>query len=199
MSIEVALQRIGQLQSLLASTAAPPPPRPAPAATGFDAELERAGQAQEASVKARRAASPEAPTAVPSTAAPLTSAGAGKLAWPVDAPISSRFGPRWGRMHSGLDLAAAQGTPVQAAAPGRVKSASFDGGYGNLVVIQHPDGSETRYAHMASLGVKAGQTVGAGDKVGTVGNTGNSTGPHLHFELRVDGQPRDPLKSLPRR
>jgi murein DD-endopeptidase MepM/ murein hydrolase activator NlpD len=121
------------------------------------------------------------------------------MLWPVEAQVTSRFGPRGGRQHSGLDLGASQGTPIKAAAGGKVKSASFEGGYGNLVVIEHPGGTETRYAHMARLGVRPGETVKAGQEVGTVGSTGRSSGPHLHFEVRLNGEARDPLRYLPRR
>lgn len=120
------------------------------------------------------------------------------MARPVDAPVTSAFGPRWGRMHGGVDLGAPHGAPVQAADGGRVKSSGPAGAYGNLVVIEHPDGTETRYAHLSGLAVRPGDMVARGQTVGQVGSTGRSTGPHLHFELRVGGQAVDPLTRLPR-
>lgn len=112
--------------------------------------------------------------------------------------LTSRFGPRVHPVrgtrdfHTGLDFAAAAGTPVRAATNGVVGYAGPGGGYGNLVKITHADGVETWYAHLASYSVRPGQQVAAGEQIGTVGSTGNSTGPHLHFEVRVDGEPRDP-------
>jgi murein DD-endopeptidase MepM/ murein hydrolase activator NlpD len=121
---------------------------------------------------------------------------------PVDARVSSVFGPRTHpvtgtqRLHAGIDLAAPTGTPIGAAAGGTVSFAGVRGGYGNLVIVDHGDGTETRYAHQHTIGVRAGQTVAAGDVLGTVGSTGQSTGPHLHFELRRDGTPVDPAPLL---
>jgi murein DD-endopeptidase MepM/ murein hydrolase activator NlpD len=112
--------------------------------------------------------------------------------------LTSRFGPRIHPVrrtrdfHTGLDFAAPYGTVVRAATPGVVISAGPGGGYGNLVKIQHADGVETWYAHLASYSVEPRQKVKAGEEIGRVGSTGNSTGPHLHFEVRVDGEPRDP-------
>jgi murein DD-endopeptidase MepM/ murein hydrolase activator NlpD len=99
-------------------------------------------------------------------------------------------------MHAGLDLRAKTGTPVGAAAAGTVVRAEAAGGYGNLVVIRHPDGLETRYAHLSAIEVKKGDEVAVGQQVGQVGSTGQSTGPHLHFEVRKDGKPIDPRPLL---
>jgi murein DD-endopeptidase MepM/ murein hydrolase activator NlpD len=121
--------------------------------------------------------------------------------WTVPATfnrLTSRFGPRIHPVrgtrdfHTGLDFAAPLGTVVRAATSGVVISARPGGGYGNLVKIQHADGVETWYAHLASYSVRPGQHVESGEEIGRVGSTGNSTGPHLHFEVRVDGEPRDP-------
>jgi murein DD-endopeptidase MepM/ murein hydrolase activator NlpD len=101
--------------------------------------------------------------------------------------------------HAGLDIGVPQGTPVQAAKAGKVVFAGDGGGYGNLVVIQHEDGKFAKYAHMSSINVKEGQQVAAGELVGKVGSTGNSTGPHLHFEVREgspDGKILDPVAFL---
>ena len=117
--------------------------------------------------------------------------------WPTQGRISSRFGPRWGRHHGGLDIAAPTGTKVGASAPGVVTSAGRSGGYGNMVEIKHADGSRTRYAHLSQINVRPGQQVGANQRIGAVGSTGNSTGPHLHFEIRKPGQGAvDPLRYL---
>lgn len=116
-----------------------------------------------------------------------------------DYRLTARFGesgPRWesGR-HTGLDFAAPAGTPVVATAPGRVTHAGPAGPYGNLVVVDHGP-AVTYYAHLAAVSVSAGEVVGAAEQVGTVGATGNATGPHLHFEVRVDGVPQDPASVL---
>ncbi|MGI6037552.1 MAG: peptidoglycan DD-metalloendopeptidase family protein [Limnochordia bacterium] len=116
--------------------------------------------------------------------------------WPARGRISSRFGPRWGRMHYGLDLAVPTGTPIEAAADGRVTFSGWRGGYGYLVTIDHGNGVETRYAHNSRLLVRAGERVKRGQVIARSGNTGNSTGPHLHFEIRYRGTAVDPLKYL---
>jgi murein DD-endopeptidase MepM/ murein hydrolase activator NlpD len=116
--------------------------------------------------------------------------------WPVNAPITSPFGWRWGRMHEGLDLGAAYGTPIEAAAAGVVIYAGWEGGYGNLVVIDHGGGLATAYGHQSRIAVSVGQNVAQGEIIGYVGSTGHSTGPHLHFEVRVNGQAVDPLGYL---
>ena len=116
--------------------------------------------------------------------------------WPVRGRISSNFGMRWGRMHYGMDIAVNTGTPVRAAARGRVTFAGMNGGYGNLVIIDHGDGVETRYAHNSRIVVKVGDYVNRGQLVAYSGNTGNSTGPHLHFEIRYKGNAVDPRNYL---
>ena len=96
------------------------------------------------------------------------------------------------REHAGIDFPAATGTPVLAAADGTVIGAGFTAGYGNYVMIEHEEGCSTVYAHMDEILTEVGETVKMGDQIGTVGSTGRSTGPHLHFELRIDGEPVDP-------
>ena len=123
-------------------------------------------------------------------------AGTGALAWPVSGPVTSGFGARWGRMHEGIDIGLAEGTPVQAAAAGVVIYAGWMSGYGNLVVIDHGNGLSTAYAHNSSLVVGVGRSVAGGEVVSYSGNTGNSTGPHVHFEVRVNGAAVDPLGYL---
>ncbi|MGN0342358.1 MAG: peptidoglycan DD-metalloendopeptidase family protein [Roseburia sp.] len=117
--------------------------------------------------------------------------------WPLNSPvISSTFGERWGRMHEGVDFACPEGTPVMAALGGTVTYVGWINGYGNCVMIRHDDGTSTRYAHNSELLVEEGQTVVQGEIISLSGNTGNSTGPHLHFEILVDGEPVDPLEYL---
>jgi len=118
------------------------------------------------------------------------------LIWPVNGPVVSGFGMRWGRMHEGIDIAAASGTPVHAAAAGTVIHAGWLGGYGNLVVVDHGNGLSTAYAHASAILVGVGQHVSQGQTVSLVGSTGHATGPHLHFEVRVNGSAVDPLAYL---
>ena len=122
--------------------------------------------------------------------------GSGLLGWPVSGPVTSGFGPRWGRMHEGIDIAVGTGTPVRAAGAGTVIYAGWLGGYGNLVVVDHGGGLSTAYAHNSSFASSLGQAVSAGEVVAYSGNTGNSSGPHVHFEVRVNGSAVDPLGYL---
>lgn len=116
---------------------------------------------------------------------------------------TSSFGPRVDpidgshRFHAGLDIAAIEGTPVQSSGRGTVSHAGPAGSYGNLVVIDHGNGIETRYAHLKQVDVKIGQRVNPGTAIGRVGSTGRSTGAHLHFEVRRDGKPLDPKEKIP--
>src|ERR1043166_598347 len=120
------------------------------------------------------------------------------LAWPLQAPIGDSFGPRGNRFPRGLDLIAPRGTPIQAAASGRVVSAGFaSGGWGKLVVILHSDGVRTLYAHLSKIEVRRGMLVDTGTRLGLVGSTGDATGPHLHFEVRLRGAAVDPTSALP--
>jgi murein DD-endopeptidase MepM/ murein hydrolase activator NlpD len=119
------------------------------------------------------------------------------LARPLDAPVSDGFGPRGLRFHAGLDLPAPSGTGVAAAAPGRVSYAGWRaGGWGRLVVVAHRDGVRSLYAHLSRIDVRLGQRVEAGFQLGLVGATGDATGPHLHFEVRVRGAAVDPVPAL---
>ena len=120
-----------------------------------------------------------------------------KLRPPVQAPIGDRFGPRWNVFHAGLDFPAPAGAPVRAAGFGTVVAAGYDAsGWGNMVVIGHRFGLRTLYAHLSTIAVSAGQSVGVGQRIGTVGSTGRSSGPHLHLELRLRGANIDPLSAL---
>ncbi|MFJ3380137.1 peptidoglycan DD-metalloendopeptidase family protein [Curtobacterium sp. NPDC090217] len=118
-------------------------------------------------------------------------------------PAAGGFGGRWvqgctacSTNHQGLDFAAPTGTTVVAAMPGTVVSAGVFGGYGNQILLQHADGTQTRYGHLSQIGVRVGQVVAAGERIGAVGSTGVSTGSHLHFEVIVGGVPRDPAAWL---
>jgi murein DD-endopeptidase MepM/ murein hydrolase activator NlpD len=113
--------------------------------------------------------------------------------WPVNGTVVSGFGMRWGRLHEGIDITASTGTPIWAAAAGTVIHAGWLGGYGNLVVVDHGDGLATAYAHASSILVSVGQSVAQGETIALVGSTGDSSGPHLHFEVRVNGVAVDPL------
>nr|WP_281277919.1 M23 family metallopeptidase [Pacificibacter maritimus] len=106
---------------------------------------------------------------------------------------TSGFGPRWGRMHEGTDFAAAYGSPIYSTADGVVTFAGWSNGYGRLVKIQHEFGIETRYAHQSQLMVKVGQRVSRGQQIGAMGNSGRSTGTHLHYEIRVGGKAVNPM------
>jgi murein DD-endopeptidase MepM/ murein hydrolase activator NlpD len=123
-------------------------------------------------------------------------ASAAGLIWPCDGVVVSGFGMRWGRMHEGIDIDCAYGTPNRAAAAGTVIFAGWLGGYGNLVVVDHGNGLSTAYAHASAILVIVGRSVSQGDTVSLVGSTGHSTGPHLHFEVRVNGVAVDPLLYL---
>ena len=125
-----------------------------------------------------------------------TAPSAGGLIWPVAGPVTSPFGWRWGRMHEGIDIGVSYGTAIHAAASGTVIYCGWESGYGNLTVIDHGGSLATAYGHQSSIVVGCGQQVAQGDVIGYVGSTGHSTGPHLHFEVRVDGNPVDPLGYL---
>jgi murein DD-endopeptidase MepM/ murein hydrolase activator NlpD len=109
--------------------------------------------------------------------------------------LTSGFKWRWGRMHTGIDLAGPYGSPIRAVTAGTVIEAGREGGYGYIVKVQHEDGVVTYYAHMSQILVEGGK-VTAGQIIGKEGNTGHSTGPHLHFEVRIDGAPINPIPWL---
>ncbi|HHW15758.1 MAG TPA: M23 family metallopeptidase [Firmicutes bacterium] len=143
----------------------------------------------------------------PARSSPTDEQGDGRsalrLVWPVEGRVTESFGPRnhpirrLMGMHEGIDLAVPAGTPVKAAAPGRVKAA-FRGLTSGLSVDLDHGGFTTRYFHLSAIKVQVGQVVKAGEVIGLAGSTGLSTGPHLHFEVHVDGRPVDPLSLLPR-
>ena len=118
------------------------------------------------------------------------------LIWPVNGPVVSPFGYRWGRLHAGIDIAVPYGTPIHAAAAGTVVLAGWVSGYGNYTCIDHGGGMATCYAHQSSYAVSQGAAVSQGQVIGYVGCTGHCFGPHLHFEVRINGAPVDPLGYL---
>jgi murein DD-endopeptidase MepM/ murein hydrolase activator NlpD len=131
-----------------------------------------------------------------------TGTGNGRFAWPVSGSVTSGFGPRnhpihgGSRMHAGVDISAPSGAPIKAGDDGVVVMAGSNGGYGNWTLVDHGSGLATGYAHQSSIGVSVGQRVGRGEVIGRVGSTGASTGPHLHFEVRVNGNPVNPMAWL---
>jgi murein DD-endopeptidase MepM/ murein hydrolase activator NlpD len=122
--------------------------------------------------------------------------GSGQLGWPVNGPVVSPFGQRWGRLHAGVDIAVPSGTPVHASQSGRVIIAGAVGGYGNYICIAHGGSLSTCYGHNTSLGVSQGQSVKQGQVIASSGCTGHCFGPHVHFETRINGSPVDPMGYL---
>ena len=123
-------------------------------------------------------------------------AGSGSLIWPVNGPMVSPFGQRWGRLHAGVDIAVPAGTPIRAADSGKVVLLGWTGGYGNYTCIQHNGSLSTCYAHQSSYSTSNGANVSKGQIIGRVGCTGHCFGDHLHFETRVGGGPTDPMGYL---
>ncbi|MGM0500728.1 MAG: peptidoglycan DD-metalloendopeptidase family protein [Bacillota bacterium] len=121
-----------------------------------------------------------------------------KFMYPINTRITSYYGPRWGRIHEGLDFAAPMGSPIKAVSSGRVVYSGWANGYGYVVIIEHQKGLRTLYAHNSKLLVRVGESVGRGEVISRSGNTGNSTGPHLHFEVQVNGRPENPLDYIHR-
>lgn len=150
-------------------------------------------QAADAAVRARLAA---AQSSAPSTGPTDSTPSSSGLIWPVSGPVTSPFGYRWGRLHAGIDIGVGYGTPIHAAASGAVALAGWEGGYGNYTCIDHGGGLATCYAHQSSIAVSVGQHVTQGAVIGYVGDTGHSFGAHLHFEVRINGNPVDPLGYL---
>ena len=135
--------------------------------------------------------------AAPAAPLPVAASGSSGFAWPISGAITSGYGPRWGRMHSGVDIDCVTGAAIRASKAGTVVSASYDeGGYGYHVVIDHGGGLASLYAHASELYVTGG-SVSQGETIAACGSTGASTGDHLHFEIRVNGSPQDPMGYLP--
>lgn len=146
-----------------------------------------------AAIRGAQEPTPAAPAPAPAQPAP---AGGSGFIWPAQGTLTSQYGPRWGRMHEGIDIAGATGSPIVAARAGTVILAGWSGGYGNLVVVDHGAGISTAYAHNASVSVSVGQSVSQGSVLAGMGTTGNSTGVHSHFEIRINGAAVDPLSYL---
>jgi len=150
-----------------------------------------------AEIQAEIAATLQSTSSAPLPAGPIRY-GSGQLIWPVDGPVVSGFGTRWGSMHEGIDIAVPAGIPIRAAASGSVvlvQSDAESGGYGNFTCLDHGGGLQTCYAHQSSFAITSG-SVSQGDVIGYVGCTGHCYGDHLHFEVRVNGAPTDPLGYL---
>jgi len=135
-------------------------------------------------------------SAAPTLPAGPIQAGSGSMIWPVNGPVTSPFGWRWGRMHEGIDIAVPSGTPIRAAKAGVTALAAPTGGYGNYTCVNHGGGLSTCYAHQSSYATSVGDSVGQGEVIGYVGCTGSCFGDHLHFEVRVNGSAVDPMGYL---
>jgi len=131
-----------------------------------------------------------------SSSGPSSTPSSAGLIWPASGPVTSPFGFRWGRMHEGIDIGASYGSAIHAAASGTIIYCGWESGYGNLTVIDHGGNLATAYGHQSSIAVTCGQQVSQGQVIGYVGSTGHSTGPHLHFEVRINGAPVDPMGYL---
>jgi len=160
------------------------------------AALSREEATLSAVIRSRQAAGQSVASDPADSGGDTRSSGAG-VAWPANGTQTSGFGYRWGVLHAGVDIANGVGTPIRAAKAGTVILAGWNGGYGNCIVIDHGGGFSTLYAHMSRLRASEGQTVKQGQLIGDMGSTGNSTGPHLHFETRVGGSPQNPTRYLP--
>jgi murein DD-endopeptidase MepM/ murein hydrolase activator NlpD len=161
------------------------------------AALSREEATLSATIRARQLP-PDAGDSPASSGAGNAKVSGSGLAWPAQGTITSGFGYRWGALHAGLDIANGVGTPIHAAKAGTVIVAGWNsGGYGNWVIIDHGGGFSTLYGHMSRIRTSEGASVRQGDLIGDMGSTGNSTGPHLHFETRVNGNAQDPTRYLP--
>jgi murein DD-endopeptidase MepM/ murein hydrolase activator NlpD len=162
-------------------------------------ELAAVSASLAAKIRAAQSAPPPSPSSPPSSGIPPPSSSG--LIWPVSGPLTSPYGPRClangdCSFHPGIDIAVPTGTPIRAAAAGTVIYAGWLGGYGNLVVIDHGNQLATAYGHQSSIAAGNGSVVSQGQVIGYVGCTGYCFGPHLHFEVRVNGQPVNPLSYL---
>lgn len=181
----------------LAGLVVPPPPPPPPPVVA-PAPKPAPQPAEEAAAPAETApARAGAPRA--SRSGRTEEVAAGAYVRPTTGGVTSGFGPRWGRQHKGLDFGAPAGTPIRSVTGGVVRSAGYDGGYGNQVTVEHADGTVTAYAHMSKILARSGAKVAAGETIGLVGTTGSSTGNHLHFEVRTSGGAVDPRSWLAKR
>jgi murein DD-endopeptidase MepM/ murein hydrolase activator NlpD len=184
LSIGEVQARIGQIQTMMiaATTGALPTTAANRAGATNPTSATDFAAALDAAVAANEVDGATTGTGVP----------AGGWIKPAQGTVSSEYGPRWGTEHEGIDIAAGSGSAIRAAGDGVVKKASWYGGYGNAVIIDHGNGVQTLYGHASKLNVKEGDRVRAGQLIANVGSTGDSTGPHLHFEVEVDGKKVDP-------
>ncbi len=202
---EVAVQEIEAKQRALEETRAAIQAREADLAAARKSKSGKLGnvrehrQELEGDLRALQAASAQVTNqlqgAGSAPAGPIRQGGGGYI-WPVNGPVVSPFGMRWGRLHAGVDIAVPAGTPIRAAASGTVAMAGWMGGYGQYTCIQHGGGVATCYAHQSSIGVGSGASVKQGQVIGSVGCTGHCFGDHLHFEVRINGSPVDPMGYL---
>jgi murein DD-endopeptidase MepM/ murein hydrolase activator NlpD len=139
---------------------------------------------------------PKTQIIVKGTKEPPPRKGTGTFSYPARGSITSRYGMRWGRRHTGIDIAAPYGSAVKAAEGGEVIWVGYEGGYGKLIKIDHGANYVSYYGHLSKYYVNVGDKVYKGQKIGAVGNTGNSTGPHVHFEIRKNGVVQNPLNYL---
>lgn len=175
------IELMDALSKGLAVANTPPPPPPSPVPTRAPARASRDRQPAEEPA--------EEPADV--SGATFVRPGAGRL--------TSGYGRRWGRLHAGVDLAAGMGSPVRAVTGATVLSAGTESGYGRCIRLLHADGTVSVYAHMSALLVSKGEQVAPGEQIGREGSTGQSTGPHLHFEIRINGAPINPATWLAKR
>ena len=145
-------------------------------------------------IQAQIQSASETPT-TPLPAGPIQGGSSGFI-WPVNGPVVSPYGPRWGRIHEGIDIAVPSGTPIRAVKAGNVILAAYTGGYGNYTCVDHGGGLSSCYAHQSSYAASVGDSVGQGEVIGYVGCTGSCFGDHVHFEIRINGAAVDPLGYL---
>ena len=188
-SAQVNLALASALEQGLADANRPKPAPPAPPAP----------PPARASRSSRSAPAPAPAAAEDSEDSEDSGVTSARFVRPGSGRLTSSYGRRWGRLHAGIDLAAGVGAPIRAVTNATVLSAGWEGGYGRCVRLIHSDGTMTVYAHMSSLSVVPGERVRAGEKIGREGNTGHSTGPHLHFEVRINGTPVNPVTWLRKR
>ena len=169
----------------------------APSQADFDTLYGIAPKEAAAKAPARPAARASRGNRTPVAAKPATP----KVKWarPNIGRLTSGYKWRWGRMHTGIDIAGPYGSPVRSVGAGTVISAGYEGGYGKLVKVRHDDDTVTYYAHNSRLLVAAGERVAAGEVIAAEGSTGHSTGPHVHFEVRINGNPVNPIPWLAKR
>jgi murein DD-endopeptidase MepM/ murein hydrolase activator NlpD len=164
---------------------------------GALAEVRDSRVALEGDLQALEAQQAKVQSALSSAQAPApVRQGSGQLIWPVNGPVVSPFGMRWGRLHAGIDIAVGSGTPIRAADSGNVVLMGWVDGYGNYTCVQHTSTLSTCYAHQSSFATSNGASVSQGQVIGYVGCTGHCFGDHLHFETRISGTPVDPMGYL---